>query len=96
LSWTRYSNTPAGGSEVVAVLERNGLAVLEWETFRPALHFRTFHDFLEFGYYGGWLTPFLEDMGLHRLRPVLRGLMNKLVFPIRDHHEIVIALARKK
>jgi SAM-dependent methyltransferase len=86
---------PAGEAEVVAVLERNGFTVRECHTFCPDLHFQTFNDFLEFGYYGGWLTPFLEDMGLHQLRPVLRGIMNKLVFPVRDHHEIVIALAQK-
>jgi SAM-dependent methyltransferase len=86
---------PADEAEVVTVLEQNGFTVRDCETFRPALLFRDYNEFLEFGYYGGWLTPFLEDMGLHKLRPVLRGIMNKLVFPVRDHHEIVVALAQK-
>jgi SAM-dependent methyltransferase len=88
-------HNPANEAEVVSTLERNDFAVLECETFRPELHFRNFNEFMEFAYYGGWLTPFLEDMGLHKLRPMLRGLMNKFVFPLRDHHEIVIALAQK-
>jgi SAM-dependent methyltransferase len=88
-------HNPADEAEVASTLERNDFAVLECETFCPELHFRNFHEFMEFAYYGGWLTPFLEDMGLHKLRPMLRGLMNKFVFPLRDHHEIVIALAQK-
>jgi SAM-dependent methyltransferase len=89
-------HNPASEAEVVSTLEGNGFAILECETFRPELHFRNFNEFMEFAYYGGWLTPFLEDMGLHELRPMLRGLMNKFVFPVRDHHEIAIALAQKR
>jgi SAM-dependent methyltransferase len=89
-------HNPAGEAEVAATLEQNDFAVLECEIFRPDLHFGNFNQFMEFAYYGGWLTPFLEDMGLHKLRPMLRGLMNKFVFPLDDHHEIVIALAQKK
>jgi SAM-dependent methyltransferase len=89
-------HNPAGAAEVVAALEGNGFAVRECETFRPGLHFRNFNEFLEFAYYGGWLTPFIEDMGLDKLRPLLRGLMDQFVFPVRDHHEIVIALAQKR
>jgi ubiquinone/menaquinone biosynthesis C-methylase UbiE len=87
---------PADQSAVVAALEHSGFEVRECETFRPALGFKDFKEFLDFAYYGGWLTPFIEDLGLHRARPALRAVMNKFFFPVHDHHDIVVALARKK
>jgi hypothetical protein len=50
---------------------------------------------MEFGYRGGWLTPLIESMGLHRAGPITRWLLNRLAFPISDSHNIVIALGRK-
>jgi SAM-dependent methyltransferase len=91
-----FACNPAGQTEVVDTLVRNGFAVRECETFRPAVHFRNMNEFLDFAYYGGWLTPFIEAMGLHRARPALRALITRVLFPIHDHHEIVIALAQKK
>jgi SAM-dependent methyltransferase len=86
---------PAGEAEVVDVLKGNGFTVRACETFRPPLHFKDLQEFMEFGYYGGWLTPFLEGLGLHRAKPWLKKVLNTVVFPVRDHHEIVIALAQK-
>jgi SAM-dependent methyltransferase len=86
---------PADQAEVEGTLRSNGFTVCACETFRPQLYFKDLHEFLEFGYYGGWLTPFLEDLGLHRAKPWLRKVLNTVVFPVRDHHEIVIALAQK-
>ena len=65
------------------------------ETFKPALEFNDFDQFMEFGYRGGWLTPLIEAMGLHRAGPVKRWLLNRLAFPVKDSHNIVIALGRK-
>jgi len=87
---------PADEAEVVRILEENGFAVLEAETFRPEVQFRDLDPFLEFAYYGGWLTPFVESIGLHRAGPVVRAVMNALVFPVRDHHSIVRELAEKQ
>jgi hypothetical protein len=42
------------------------------------------------------LTPIIEDLGLHRRRPVLTALLNAWLFPVQDHHSIVIALGRKR
>jgi hypothetical protein len=87
---------PADQQDVVGALERAGFAVRECETFRPAVGFKNFNEFMEFAYYGGWLTGFVEGLGLHRAGPALRMLLNTLVFPVEDHHSIVIALARKE
>jgi SAM-dependent methyltransferase len=86
---------PADQGEVVRTFEANGFAVCAVETFEPDLQFRDFDEFMEFAYEGGWLTPILESIGMQKLGPVARWLLNRLYFPIHDHHSIVIALARK-
>jgi SAM-dependent methyltransferase len=86
---------PVDQADVVRTLTQHGFEVCACETFRPALNFRTFDDFYTFAYHGGWLTPFMETLGLHRSRPVLRRMLNALFFPVQDEHHIVIALARK-
>jgi SAM-dependent methyltransferase len=86
---------PADEAEVVAALEHNGFAVRACETFRPRVAFRNLKEFLEFGYYGGWLTPFIESLRLHQAPPSLRLVLNRFVFPVEDCHSIVIALAEK-
>ncbi len=65
------------------------------ETFEPQLAFDNFDQFMEFGYRGGWLTPLIETMGLHKAGPLRRWLLNQLAFPVQDMHNIVIALGRK-
>jgi SAM-dependent methyltransferase len=86
---------PVDGAELVQTLERNGFAIRERETFRPAIHFANLNEFLEFAYYGGWLTPFVEALGLHQARAMLRLVLNTFVFPIKDHHCIEVVLAQK-
>jgi len=86
---------PADQDEVVRTLEQNGFTVCECETFCPDLHFNNFNDFMEFAYYGGWLTPFIERMGLQNANRFVRWLLNTFYFPARDQHNIVIALAQK-
>jgi SAM-dependent methyltransferase len=86
---------PAGRDEVVRTLEGNGFAIRAAETFEPALHFRNFDAFMDFAYRGGWLTPFIEALGLHRAGAAARWLVNRLFFPATDHHCIEIVLAQK-
>ncbi len=86
---------PAGRDEVVATLKQNGFVVCAALTFEPSLLFRNFDEFIRFAYHGGWLTPFLEMIGLHKAGALTRWLLNRLVFPIQDHHNIEIVLARK-
>jgi hypothetical protein len=88
-------SNPADRAEVVGALEANGFAVRAAETFLPPLHFADLREFLEFAYYGGWLTPFIEALGLHRARPLVRAVLNTCVFPAKDHHCIEIVLAQK-
>ncbi len=76
-------------------LESHGFAVRAAETFEPQLRFRDLDEFLEFGYRGGWLTPFIETLGLHNAGAAKRFLMNLLFFPAQDRHSIEIVLARK-
>jgi SAM-dependent methyltransferase len=86
---------PANQEEVASTLKRYGFTVRDCETFRPDVHFRDLQEFLEFAYYGGWLTPFVEGLGLHQAGARLRWILNTFVFPMQDHHSIVIALAQK-
>ena len=86
---------PAGREEVVEALESNGFAVREAETFEPALHFHNFDEFMAFAYRGGWLTPFIEALGLHKAAALTRWLMDRFFFPADDHHSIEVVLAQK-
>jgi hypothetical protein len=96
LEVSAFACNPADQAQVVNTLECTGFRVRECETFSPAVHFRGVNDFLEFAYYGGWLTPFIEAIGLHKARPAIRALITRVLFPIHDQHQIVIALAEKK
>jgi SAM-dependent methyltransferase len=87
---------PANLEEVVGAMEAHGFETRAGETFEPVLEFNNFENFMEFGYRGGWLTPLIESMGLHRAGPMKRWLLNRLAFPVRDSHNIVIALGRKR
>ena len=87
---------PADEREVAEVMDAHGLDVLRTETFKPPLTFEDFDAFMEFGYRGGWLTPLIESMGLHRAGPVKRWALNRLLFPVHDSHNIVVVLGRKR
>jgi ubiquinone/menaquinone biosynthesis C-methylase UbiE len=87
---------PADLQEVADAMVAHGFDVRRSETFEPALAFEDFDSFMEFGYRGGWLTPLIESMGLHRAGPMKRWLLNRLAFPVEDSHNIVIALGRKR
>ena len=87
---------PAGRDEVVRTLEENGFAIRASETFEPPLTFRNLQQFMEFAYRGGWLTPFVETVGLHKAGLMTRWLMNWFFFPVQDHHSIEITLAQKR
>lgn len=86
---------PSGRDEVVRTLEENGFAVRACEVFEPKVEFADFDRFMEFAYRGGWLTPFVEAAGLHKAGRLTRWLLNRLVFPMSDTHDVVIALAEK-
>jgi SAM-dependent methyltransferase len=87
---------PADREEVVRVLESNHFAVSEIQTFEPGLDFRTFEEFMDFGYRGGWLTPFIDTLGLQNANGFTRALLNFFIFPVNDHHSIEIVLAQKQ
>jgi SAM-dependent methyltransferase len=87
---------PTGRDEVVRTLEENGFAIRACETFEPPLLFRNLQEFMDFAYRGGWLTPFVETVGLHKAGLMTRWLMNGFFFPVKDHHSIEIVLAQKK
>jgi SAM-dependent methyltransferase len=87
--------TPDNCADVVRGFRDGGFEVCASETFEPELLFRDFDEFMEFAYHGGWLTPFIQELGLHNIRPSICKILNAFVFPITDHHRIVIGLARK-
>jgi SAM-dependent methyltransferase len=86
---------PAGQEEIVASLTTQGFVVRDAETFTPEFEFKNLDDFLAFAYYGGWLTPIVESLGLHKARWTTRAVLNTFAFPIRDRHSIEIVLAQK-
>jgi SAM-dependent methyltransferase len=86
---------PADLGEVVAMLRDHGFEACAAETFEPHVSFADFDDFMAFAYRGGWFTPLIEALGLHRAKALTRWLLNRLVFPLEDHHSIAVVLARK-
>ena len=86
---------PADREEVVQSLESNGFAVRACETYKPILNFRKFQEFMDFAYRGGWLTPFIESLGLHKANAMTRLMLNLFFFPVNDTHSIEIVLAQK-
>jgi SAM-dependent methyltransferase len=86
---------PADVDEVAAIMEANGFEMCVAETFEPVVDFRNFDDFMEFGYRGGWFTPIIEALGVHKAGAITRWLANRVIFPLTDHHSIAIVLARK-
>ena len=86
---------PAGREEVVQTLTGNGFEVRASDTFEPPLYFRNLQGFMDFAYRGGWLTPFIETLGLQRAGWMSRVMLNLFFFPVADHHSIEIHLARK-
>jgi SAM-dependent methyltransferase len=86
---------PRGRAEVTRTLEDHGFEVRASDTFEPPLRFPNLQAFMDFAYRGGWLTPFIETLGLHRAGLMTRLVMNLFFFPVNDHHSIEIHLARK-
>jgi SAM-dependent methyltransferase len=87
---------PAGLEEVADNMVPHGFELCAGETFEPTLEFNDFDQFMQFAYRGGWLTPLIESLGLHKAGAVKRWLLDRLIFPVRDSHNIVIALGRKR
>lgn len=77
------------------ILADNGFEVVHTNTFEPELQFPNMDEFMEYAYTGGWLTPFVEDLGVQHAGRATRALLNKLVFPLTDHHNILMAVGRK-
>jgi SAM-dependent methyltransferase len=86
---------PANLQEAVDTMEAHGFEVCSRESFEPVIEFNDFDAFMDFAYRGGWLTPLIESLGLHRSGAIKRWLFNRLIFPVKDSHNIVIALGRK-
>ena len=86
---------PNSERDIIEVLKKNGFEILMSETFEPELKFPDFASFIEYGYHGGWLTPFIEEIGLHKAKRWQQAILNRLVFPVVDHHSIVLAVARR-
>ena len=87
--------SPKDQADVLETLERSGFVVRQCETFQPKLKFADLDEFLEFAYYGGWLTPFIDAIGLHKAGRFMRWILNRFFFPIEDHHCVEIHLAQK-
>jgi ubiquinone/menaquinone biosynthesis C-methylase UbiE len=87
--------TPTDCNAVASCFERHSFETCSIELFEPELVFNDFEDFMEYAYRGGWLTPFVEHLGLQKVRPLTKKLLTSLLFPIHDRHRIAIGLARR-
>jgi SAM-dependent methyltransferase len=88
-------SSPADRARLAQTLEAHGFVVRRADTFAPEFRFADFEEFLEVCYRGGWLTPFIESWGVHRAGRLVRWLLDRFVFPMRDHHVIEVMLAEK-
>jgi SAM-dependent methyltransferase len=95
LAVDHYVCNPADHTEVVRALESSAFIVRECETFTPRVDFKNLNEFMDFAYYAGWLTPFIQALGLHRARSIVRAVLNAFFFPVQDYHSIEIVLAQK-
>lgn len=86
---------PNHESSLRETLTQSGFEVVTSDTFEPELRFRNFDQFMEYAYTGGWLTPFIEELGLQHAGRSTRTLLNTMVFPVKDHHSILLGLAQK-
>lgn len=73
----------------------SGFEPVTSSAFEPELHFPDMQSFMSFAYNGGWLTPFIEALGLQHAGRTTRALLNRCVFPVHDHHHILLALVRR-
>jgi len=87
--------TPENTADACGQLKDQGFVIASAETYRPELNFPDFQSFMEYGYHGGWLTPFIEKLRLQDAGWATQKLVNFLIFPIRDHHHIAAIVARK-
>jgi ubiquinone/menaquinone biosynthesis C-methylase UbiE len=87
---------PSSTTQVTQVMERSGFEIAASQTIEPRLHFENFDAFLDFAYHGGWLTPFIEEIGLHQLRGWKKRLLDQMFFPMTDNHSITLVVARKR
>src|SRR5262249_44372257 len=71
--------TPTGCDAVARTFERHSFHTCQIQMFEPELVFNNFDAFMDFAYHGGWLTPFIEELGLHKAGRPLRALLNKIV-----------------
>lgn len=86
---------PEDHNKTLEILQSNGFEICSAETFEPDVDFADLEEFIEFGYHGGWLTPFIEVSGLHQASKLMTAMVNPLFFPFNDHLSIEIALVRK-
>jgi len=87
--------TPNDCAAVTNCFEKYSFETCSIELFEPELVFNDFEEFMDYAYRGGWLTPFVEHLGLQKVRPLTKKLLTALLFPIRDRHRIAIGLARR-
>ena len=90
-----FVSSPEDRADLVRTLEAHGFAARAAETFTPEFRFADFEEFLEVCYRGGWLTPFIETLGVHKAGRFVRRVLDTFVFPMHDHHIIEIVLAEK-
>ena len=87
--------TPRDREDVVQQFEDQGFQICRAECVNCPLKFPNYKSFMDYAYYGGWLTPYIEGLGLQCAGKMSQFLLNRLVFPMNDEHHVVATVARK-
>lgn len=87
--------SPENLEQAQGQIDQHGFQILNSEEYRPQLTFANFEMFMDYGYRGGWLTPYIESLGLHQIGWPMKKLINLLIFPLQDHHHVAEIVARK-
>ncbi|MCA9072853.1 MAG: class I SAM-dependent methyltransferase [Planctomycetaceae bacterium] len=88
-------HSPDNLEQAQSEIEQKGFEICDSKDFRPELIFANFEAFMEYAYYGGWLTPYVEGLGLQQIGWPMKKLVNLLIFPLQDYHHVAAVVARK-
>lgn len=86
---------PDSTEQVCRLMQETGFEIISSKTIQPRLDFPSFDSFMDFAFRGGWLTPFVEEIGLHKIRGWKKWVLNRTFFPLTDHHAISLIVARR-
>jgi SAM-dependent methyltransferase len=87
------SPAPRTAEHVATIVRGQGFEIVEMERFRREVRFASFEDFYDFGFRGGFFTHVFDGIGPGGVATMaaLEG-----VFPLEDHYEAAVILAKRR